>query len=385
MAKKTDNPFTTKKKNILNIFSKKKKKIEEVPVEKEKSTYTKPGVPYSITAKVINCTPPIPTFYKLYRLYTDASSNFSFNKTKGIYKEMYNTYIENKKLLDNSGFTKYINIIIGMKIEVDPSQPGSIIVINSLNRFISDWTAYNRNPDHSIAIFKTNSDKAIDEYNVLIYGSLEYFKFYFSRYYSTNYSIIGSEIIKTIASSNKIYKSIIFDNTTIPGMSDVVNYMFTNEATQVELDSEEYDNDLSDIINLDKSLVMDNYFVIINADNPGYILEQLKDFFGENYDIYFDRINHIFNMCNILIRKHNDIEYTYDFIQMKIYKLLEDFFVSDYPDGPDDTTIRIKEYLENNTDFNINLYNKFSVLSNFYKDMDSYDNVDEVIEETEIL
>ena len=121
MVKKTDNPFTTKKKNILNIFSKKKKKIEEVPVEKEKSTYTKPGLPYSVTAKVINCTPPIPTFYKLYRLYTDSNSNFSFNKTKGIYKEMYNTYIENKKLLDNSGFTKYINIIIGMKIEVDPS------------------------------------------------------------------------------------------------------------------------------------------------------------------------------------------------------------------------------------------------------------------------
>ena len=40
--------------------------------------------------------------------------------------------------------------------------------------------------------------------------------------------------------------------------------------------------------------------------------------------------------------------------------------------------------LENKT-ANINLYNKFSVLSNFYKDMDSYDNVDEVIEETEIL
>lgn len=383
MTKKTNNPFTSKKKSIFdNIFSKKKKK-EDIPVEKEKSTYTKPGFPYSISSKLIDCTPVIPTFYKIYRLQTD--NNFNFTKTKGIYKEMYDTYIKNKAMFDQGDYPKYVNIIIGMKIEVDPSQSGSIIILNSMNRFISDWTVYNSNPDHSIAIYKTDNDKPIDEYNLLIYGSLEFFRFYFKRIYSTNNSLIGSELINTIASSNKIYKSIIFDDGIVPGQQDIVNYMFTNEATQVELDSDEYDNDLSDIINLDKALVTDNDIVVIYADNPGYIMDQLKEFFGNNYDEHFDRINHIFNICNILIRSHNTMDYTYNYFQMKIYQFLEKYYASDNPKGPDDTILKIKEYLENNTDFNIKLYSKFSFLTNYFNDMDSYDNVDEVIEETEIL
>ena len=107
MKKKITNPFTSKKKSIIDTIIPKKKETKEAPVVEEKSTYTKPGDPYTIKSKLINCTPIIPTFYKLYREDIDSDTRqFNLNDN---YMDMYNIYITNKKEIDKR-FSKYIDI-----------------------------------------------------------------------------------------------------------------------------------------------------------------------------------------------------------------------------------------------------------------------------------
>lgn len=370
MGKKIINPFTSKKKTIINTIISKKKEIKETQVVEEKSTYTKPGDPYTIKSKLINCTPIIPTFYKLYKEDIDSDPR-QFNSNDN-YMDMYNIYISNKKEIDKK-FSKYINIIIGMKVEIDTTQTENTYkIINNINRFISDWSSYYKDPDHSVFIYRTFKEGPIEEINLLIYGSLEYFKYYYRTLYEDN--IIATEMISAIASYKKIYKSIIFDESTIPGNIDKVNDMFTLEKIQIKLDSTEYDT----TIHYDDNC-------IIYLDDPKYIEEQLNEFFGENYDIYFDKINHIYNTCNILLRVEDEEE-SYRFIQMKLYEFLYRFFVSEDLSSKDKEILsRIKSYLESYTNFNIKLFDKYSMLPRFFKDMASYDDVDEVIEEEEIL
>ena len=371
MGKKIVNPFTSKKKSIIDTIIPKKKEVKEKPpVVEEKSTYTKPGDPYTIKSKLINCTPVIPTFYKLYR--EDIDSDPRLFDSDDNYMDMYSIYINNKKEIDKR-FSKYINIIIGMKVEIDTTQiENTYKIVNNINRFISDWSSYYKDPDHSVFIYKTFKDGPIEEINLLIYGSLEYFKYYYRTLYEDN--IIATEMISAIASSKEIYKSIIFDESTIPGNIDKVNDMFTLEKIQTKLDSTEYDTTMH---------YDDN--CIIYLDDPKYVEEQLNEFFGENYDIYFDKINHIYNVCNILLRVEDEEE-LYRFTQMKLYEFLYRFFVSEDLSSKDKEILsRIKSYLESYTDFNIKLFDKYSMLPRFFKDMASYDDVDEVVEEEEIL
>lgn len=373
MKKKITNPFTSKKKSIIDTIIPKKKEIKEAPVVEEKSTYTKPGDPYTIKSKLINCTPAIPVFYKLYRL--DSEPTLNSNDVNDIsYKEMYDLYIENKKEIDTE-FSRYINITIGMKIEIDTSQKdNSFKIINNINRFISDWTSYLQDPDHSVFIYKTFKEGPIEEINLIIYGSLTFFKHYYRNFYEDN--IIATEMISTIASSKKIYKSIIFDEYTVPGNIGRVNDLFTNEIIQVKLDSTEYDS---------TKHYEYNGNTIIYADDPRYIEEQLKDFFGENYDIYFNRINNIYNICNILLNVEQE-ENDYIFLQMKLYTFLYRFFVQkDLSSKDQEINYNIERYLDQYTDFNLKLFDKYSMLPNIFKDMASYDDVDEVVEEEEIL
>ena len=209
MGKKIVNPFTSKKKSIIDTIIPKKKEVKEKPpVVEEKSTYTKPGDPYTIKSKLINCTPVIPTFYKLYR--EDIDSDPRLFDSDDNYMDMYSIYINNKKEIDKR-YSKYINIIIGMKVEIDTTKvENTYKIVNNINRFISDWSSYYKDPDHSVFIYKTFKDGPIEEINLLIYGSLEYFKYYYRNFYEDN--VIATEMISAIASSKKIYKSIIFIN-----------------------------------------------------------------------------------------------------------------------------------------------------------------------------
>lgn len=400
---KQNNPFVVKK-SILNLLDKKKKN-KTLPISKHKapknnkneieesSIYTRPGEPYNIIGTMISCTPVIPVMYKAY-----ISSSFKDPEIKNndsiinaSYKEMYDQYNDDKAFM-NSSYTKWINIIIGLKVEMDNTNKDRVIIIKkALDRFISDWSAYyGEDHNHSVAMNHKVRDDNIEEVDILIYGSLDFYHYYFNTLFD-GINSIGNEVLRTIASSNLIYRNIILDEESIAGAKMTIRSMFMDPIIQSKIDADQYDSsDLKTYVDGFYNSTKDNNVVnILYIDDINQIKKNIKEFFGENYDIFFDVITHIYNMINLLINIKDPRIGSNEFIleQEKLYEFLCDYFHPNQTDENRENNVflnTIKKSLEDHFDFKINLFDKYSFYPS-HNDTTSYDDVDEVVEEQEIL
>lgn len=401
MAKQS-NPFVAKR-SILNIF---KKKNKSLPIDKPKVPkkdkeiseeasiyrylYTRPGDPYNVVATMISCTPVIPVMYKLYSI-TNKSEAISPNVS---YKEMYETYNNNKDFIIGM-YSQYISIIIGVRVEIDnTNKDRSIIIKKALDRFISDWSAhYNKDWDdhnHYISMSHKYRDDDIEEIDLLVYGSLEFYHYYFNTLFD-GVNSIGNEILRAIASSNLIYRDIILDEESIAGAKMTIRSLFMDPDIQSKIDAEQYDSsDLKNYVDSFYNSTRENDLIkIIYMDDMNLIMKNIKDFFGENYDILFDTINHIYGMIRYLIYiKDFRTNYKESVIELcDIYSDLSDWF---HPNQTDENRANnivfatINKALEDHFDFKINMFSKYSFYPS-YREQASYDDVDEVVEEQEIL
>lgn len=393
MNKKSTNPFVTKK-SILNLMKKKKNKTlpiakPKVPkkdkeIVEETSIYTRPGEPYNVIATVISCTPVIPVMYKLY-----AAEHENIDMCVP-YKNMYEFYKSDTGYL--SIYYEYITIIIGLKVEMDITNKDRVITIKkALDRFISDWsTYYGKKQDNSISMNHNVRDDDIEEVDILVYGSLDFYRYYFNTIFD-GINPIGNEILKAIASSNLIYRDILLDEESVAGANMNIRSMFMDPDIQSKIDAEQYDSSelktyIDSLYNSTKDCEITSLIYIDNIDN---IKKNLKEFFGENYDVLFDVINHIYYMINILY-KFKDPRYEYTLIgitMLKLYEYLYNWFSPNLKiDKDNGNTIYndIRKALEDHFDFKINMYNQSSFYPS-YREQASYDDVDEVVEEQEVL
>ena len=395
MAKQS-NPFVAKK-SILNIFKKKNKSLPiakpKVPkkdkeIAEEASIYrylyTRPGDPYNVVATVISCTPVIPVMYKLYCIENN-------NDLRASYTEMYETYNNNKDFIIGM-YSKYINIIIGLKIEMDNTNKDRVIAIKkALDRFISDWSVYyEEDHNHSVAMSHVVRDDDIEEIDLLVYGSLQFYHYYFNTLFD-GINSIGNEILRAIASSNLIYRDIILDEESIAGAKMTIRSLFMDPDIQSKIDADQYDSsDLKTYVDSFYNSTKNNNVVnILYMDDIDQIKKNIKDFFGENYDIFFDVITHIYNMINILINIKDPRIGSNKFVleQEKLYEFLCDYFHPNQTDENRENNVflnTIKKSLEDHFDFKINMFSKYSFYPS-YREQASYDDVDEVVEEQEIL
>ncbi len=369
--KNNNNPFTFKKSKIFDFINKKNTN-NITPVTTEKSVYNKPGVPYTITAKLLHCTPIIPIYYKLFCLIIEENPNTS-------YKKMYNFYIDNKKNIDEE-YSKYINIILGIKIEQDITRSDSIKIRNDLNSFITDWSSISNENDHSIKIFSHMKNDSIEETDIIVSGCLSDYKEFFKVFYNGT-NTISNELINAIGSSNEIYKNTIFDDSFIMESNIIINTVFMDDNILEQINEEQY-NESIDKEYIDKfyNETKDDSTIIVYIDNYDDIVNNIKEYFSNVKNIYDDTLNivrHIYNMCSIIIFKDNKI------IKIKLYDLIKNYLLSSNKDN--EVYNNIIHYMESQMNFKINQFKEYDLFSLYFNNIDSYDNVDEIIEEEDII
>jgi len=391
MANRSNNPFVTKK-SILNLMKKKKNKTlpiakpkipkKDKEVVEETSVYTRPGEPYNVIATVISCTPVIPVMYKIYA--TTALDCVRDSDLRLSYADMYKLYNTIKERI--CIYSQYINIITGVRVEIDNTDKDRVITIKkALDRFISDWSAYYwEDHNHYVSISHKYRDDDIEEIDLLVYGSLEFYHYYFNTLFD-GINSIGNEILRAIASSNLIYRDIILDEESVAGAKMTIRSMFMDPDIQSKIDAEQYDSsELKNYVDSFYNSTIENYFIrIIYIDDINLIEKNIKNFFGENYDILFDTINHIYGMINILayVKSYGTKK------EEKLNEFLSMWFNPQQTDENRENNVflnTIKKSLEDHFDFKIDMFSKYSFYPS-YRETASYDDVDEVVEEQEIL
>jgi hypothetical protein len=154
---------------------------------------------------------------------------------------------------------------------------------------------------------------------------------------------------------------------------------------QSKIDAEQYDSsELKNYVDSFYNSTIENYSIrIIYIDDINLIEKNIKDFFGENYDILFDTINHIYGMINILayVKSYGTKK------EEKLNEFLSMWFNPQQSDENRENNVflnTIKKSLEDHFDFKIDMFSKYSFYPS-YREQASYDDVDEVVEEQEIL